>query len=296
MSNKEPVALAREVEIDLIDLIRQAWAYKHLILVVTTCCAIAALAYALVARPIYRAEVVVTEVRDVGMSGLGTLAGQLGGLASLAGVNLSIADGAEREAQAVLRSRRLVEEFVRRNELVPLLLSNSRKSPTIWRAVERFRKKVLMIREDRRNGTIIVAIDWSDPVVAARWANGFVVLANELNRVRALDDATRNIAFLNEQIAKTNVVGVQRVMYQLIETETKTLMLASGRTEYAFTIVDPAVPPELRTSPQRTLIVMGGALLGLLLGGFAAFLRHMATQRQWGTPAQHADAQGHRHA
>ena len=104
-----------------------------------------------------------------------------------------------------------------------------------------------------------------------------MALTNELIRTRALDDATRNIAYLNSHIAQTTVLEVQRVMYKLIENETKTQMLASGRLEYAFTSVDPAVPPELRISPQRTLIVLGGVVLGLVIGCVVAFLHNMAS-------------------
>jgi hypothetical protein len=95
----------------------------------------------------------------------------------------------------------------------------------------------------------VVAIDWTDPATAAQWANGFVALANELLRTRALVESKRNIAYLNDQISKTDVVELRRVLYGLIESETKTLMLANGRPEYAFRVVDPAVPPELKTRP-----------------------------------------------
>jgi len=71
-----------------------------------------------------------------------------------------------------------------------------------------------------------VSIDNGDAVTAARWANGYVALANELVRSRALDDAKRNVAYLNEQIARTNEVELRRIMYNLVEDQTKTLMLA----------------------------------------------------------------------
>jgi LPS O-antigen subunit length determinant protein (WzzB/FepE family) len=60
-------------------------------------------------------------------------------------------------------------------------------------------------------------------------------------------------------------------MYNLIENETKTLMLANARSEYAFTLVDPAVTPEVRIRPRRTLMVLIGLLVGGLLGMVIAF-------------------------
>jgi|OpeIllAssembly_1097287.scaffolds.fasta_scaffold01947_4 uncharacterized protein involved in exopolysaccharide biosynthesis len=230
-----------------------------------------ATAIALTATPIFRAEVVVAEVEEPG--GPLALAGQLGGLASLAGVNLGGLDGGARRAAATLRSRSLAEEFVRKHQLLPELLRGSSKPPTLWLGVERFRRKVLSIREDSRTQLITVGVAWTDPADAARLANSYVSMADELLRARAIEDATRNIEYLNRQIAATTVVEVQRVMYKLVETETKTLMLANARREYAFTVVDPAVPPELRHYPRRTAMVVIGAIAGLLLGIAAVVLR-----------------------
>jgi len=127
--------------------------------------------------------------------------------------------------------------------------------------VERFRKSVVALIDDKIKGTTTITMDWRDPAVAARWANDFVGLANELLRGRAIDESTRNLEFLNQQLAQTNVVEIQQAIYRLIEGETKSLMLAHGRVEYAFTIVDPAVPPEVRVSPRRALMVISGLVI-----------------------------------
>jgi uncharacterized protein involved in exopolysaccharide biosynthesis len=60
-------------------------------------------------------------------------------------------------------------------------------------------------------------------------------------------------------------------MYNLVETETKRLMLANSRSEYAFTVVDPAVVPELKFSPRRARIVVALTVIGGIFGCFVAF-------------------------
>lgn len=248
------------------------WKYKYLVIAIAGVCALLAVYVALTAKEIYRAEVVVVEARDAGATGAASLMSKLGGLASIAGVGLTDADATTRESQAVLQSRRLVEEFIKRNDLVGQILPKGTQASTLWFAVKKFQENILSIREDARKGMTIVSIEWTDPATAAAWANGIVALANELIRTRALDDSKRNIAYLNSEIAHTNVVEVQRVMYGLIESETKTLMLANGRIEYAFTVVDPAVSPELRVSPRRTIIVLTGIVLGFFFGAIIALL------------------------
>ena len=253
---------------------RVLWVYKYTIVLAVSLCAIAAVVLALTMTPLYKAEALVTQVRDGGMNATASsLVSQLGGLASLAGVSLPPASGPGREAQVLLGSRFLVQEFIKRNSLVAELFPDAKRPPTLWSAVKRFRENVIYVREDIRAGTTTISVLWKDPVKAASWANEFVALANELVRVRAMEESKRNIAYLNDQIAHTNIVDLQRVMYNLIENETKTLMLASARTEYAFRIVDPAVTPEIRDRPQRTLMVLIGILVGLFLGIICAFLR-----------------------
>lgn len=258
-------------EIDLAALIRILYGYRMLIAAFIVLFGLGATVLALLATPIYRGEVVVTQVSDPALGGAGGLAGQLGGLASLAGLNMKGGDSNEQRSRAVLQSRMLVEEFIKRGNLLPQLYPDSNEPATLWLGVRKFKTGVLSIKEDTRRGTITVAVNWSDPEKAAQWANGIVALANDILRTRALDEAQRNITYLNEQIAKTSVVGLQQVMYGLIENETKTLMLASGRPEYAFAVVDPGVKPEVRVKPQRTLMVIAGLVLGLFVGAMVAF-------------------------
>jgi uncharacterized protein involved in exopolysaccharide biosynthesis len=259
-------------EMDLATLWRIAWGSKYMITLCAVICGLVAVFFALRATSIYRAEATVAEVRDSDMSTAASLANQFGGLASLAGINLGGGDSGH-NAEAVLQSRHLVEEFIQREGLLPVLNENSSKPLTLWRAVKQFQEGVLKIREDKRNGLTTIAIEWRNPATAANWVNKYVACANELIRTRALNDSTRNIDYLNKQIVKTTSVEVQRVMYDLIESETKTLMLANARTEYAFTIVDPAVTPELRIRPQRTFMVITGTMLGAFMGFVVAYVR-----------------------
>jgi uncharacterized protein involved in exopolysaccharide biosynthesis len=270
--------MEKDIEIDVAPLFWIIWDQKYLVLAFSLLCGAIAVILALRAVPMYRAQVIVTQVRDTGMGPGGSLMGQLGGLASIAGLNLN-SNGQEAERSAVIASRGLVEAFVNRYDLAPLINGNSKFQNPVWFAVERFRKNVLDLHEEKLKDTITITIDWTDPVVAARWANDFVGLANELLRARAIQESTRNIEYLNKQLVQTNVVEIQHAMYALIESETKSLMLANGRVEYAFTIVDPAVPPEVRFSPRRTLMMISGLFIGGFVGSLVAWARKAIRRR-----------------
>ncbi len=267
-------------ELNLAALVRITWEARLLVVTLTAFVAAASIVYALLATKIYTAEIVVTETRDSELGSASGLMSQLGGLASVAGLNLGSSNNQSLQSKAVLQSRYLSEVFVTRYHLQDVFREGEQTPPTLWKAVRQFRTNVFKIREDVRKGTTTVTIEWRDPATAARWANDYIALANELLRKRAIDDATRNIDYLNKQIATTNVVELQKVLYQLVESQTKTLMLASGRAEYAFTVVDPAVPAEQRSKPMRTLIVIFATALGGLFAVLVAIARHVLRVRR----------------
>jgi uncharacterized protein involved in exopolysaccharide biosynthesis len=273
-SSKE-VPAGEDYEFDIVDLCRVAWAYKRLVAATTIVGILIALVLALTTPFTYRADITVTLAEDTsGLGGGGQgIGSQLGGLASVAGLNIGT-EGPDREHQAVLESRHLIEEFVKKNGILPLLQGKAPEPPKLWIGVEIFKRGSLEIHNDKLKGTTTISIYWTDPALAASWANGFVALGNDLVRTKAREDAQRNVDYLNEQVAKTSSVELRRVLYNLIESQTKTLMLANARVEYAFTVVDPAVVPAVRVSPKRTLMVASGFLVGLVVGVLTAWIRN----------------------
>jgi len=271
--------------VNVVTVLQVAWRYRLLIGVTALLVVLAGLYLALTTRPVYRAEVVVTQVTNDHNGEPGALTGSLGGLASFVGLNNPA--GASQEAEAVLNSRYLTQLFIGQHNLVKEILGNTPRQ-SLWLAVDRFRTKVLSITELKEKGTTTVALQWTNPQLVAEWANDYVALANELLRTRALDDSSRAIGYLKVEIQKTDSVEVQRALYNLIESETKTNMLANTRKEYAFTVVDPAVIPEQRVWPKRTLIVVSAGVLGGLLGLFIAL--GLNTWRRYGSAIAAQDA------
>jgi uncharacterized protein involved in exopolysaccharide biosynthesis len=267
-------------EMDLIAFMSMVWRHR---LVVGMTCAVSillAIAYLYIATPMFRAEVVLIPPHDDSMSGNGSSMGdKLGGLASLAGLNLGQESASELTADAVLDSRELVEEFVRRNDLVPVLLKKV-KRPTLWKAVNFFKLNLLKIRKDQVKGTTKVTVEWTDPATAAKWANGLIALCNETMRMRAQTDSSRNIEYLNRQLTGTTDVDLRKNVYDIIENEMRTLMLANGRVEYAFRVIDPGVPPEVKSRPQAILVLLIGFGLGLAIGCTTVFVRERLAERR----------------
>lgn len=216
--------------------------------------------------------------------GLSALVGQLGPLASLAGIQ-GLGGSQKFEPIAVLESRSLTERYVEANQLLPVLfaknwdasrrkwnVSDPEKVPTLWKAYEKFRKDIRRVTQDAKTGLVSVSVTWTDPAVAADWANGMVSLTNDSLRRRALQESDRNIAYLTEQARTTGLLEVRNALTALIEQEMKRAMITRGTNEYAFRVIDPAAPPGEPSSPGFALAIAAGLLAGLGLALLAVYV------------------------
>jgi uncharacterized protein involved in exopolysaccharide biosynthesis len=270
-----------EDDIDLLELGRVAWAHKRLVFGTTAVVTILAVIYALSVTPVYRAQIVFTEVRSEGRSGgASSLLGEFGGLAGLAGINLDgLTGNSHRNGRVLIESRTFAEEFISRHNLLPVIFADDwneaaakwnpdlEQEPTLWQGAIALRQ-AYQLDLDRETGLLTLTVEWTDAERAAQFANNMVALANQIARERDIASAERSVAYLNDQIADTNVVELRRVLYNLLESEQKTLMLANAREEYVFRVVDPALEPIRRAKPNRRLIAVLGLVTGFGLGLF----------------------------
>jgi len=282
-------------EIDLRELFRVLWAGKWLISGITFVAAVISLVVALMLPNIYRAEALLAPNQNEGAGGLGALAAQYGGLASLAGIDLGAAK-TDKTALGleVLRSRKFISDFVRRHDLlVPLVAARGWDAVTgeleidpqaydvagkKWvRTVgppkqvipsdqEAFEilSSIFSVSQDKKSGFVTVAVEHYSPTVAKQWVDWLVEDINSAIMSQDVAEAEQAIEYLNKQIASTSLAELQNVFFRLIEEQTKTVMLAKISNEYLLKTLDPAVVPEKKDKPKRALI----AVLGTLLGGF----------------------------
>jgi uncharacterized protein involved in exopolysaccharide biosynthesis len=274
-------------ELSLKETAEVLWSRRWLITCLTLSFAVMAVCIALILPVKYETSVKLAPATDDGsgkLGGAGALLSQFGGLAALGGFNIGGA-GKGAEAVAVLQSAALTEAFIRENKLLPILFSDewddTRQSwksadpddqPTLWKAEKKFSKKIRSVSEEKKTGILTLTITWKDPAQAANWANELVKRTNLYLRARAIEQSKKNLDYLNDQLAKTNVVELQKAIYGLTESEIKKIMIANGSDGYAFRIIDPARPPEERSSPKRAQIALAGTFVGLILGVILALM------------------------
>jgi uncharacterized protein involved in exopolysaccharide biosynthesis len=176
----------------------------------------------------------------------------------------------------MLQSQVLAREFIQDYKLLPLLFAADwdarrqnwgRRTRTLNEAVEYFDHHVRTVIEDRRTGLVTMRITWRDPAVAASWANELVRRANDRLRQRAVARAQGAIEYLRREARNADAVEIQQTLYRLMEEQYKTLLLANVSNDYAFSLIDPAVPadPDQYAFPRKGLFTFGGLFFGVVL-------------------------------
>ena len=307
MQNDTQAPQPYDDEIDLRELFSVLWAGKILIVAITAVFALVSVGYALSLANQYKASAVVSPAQSGGSS-LGAMAGQLGGLASLAGINIGSGESNEtQEAMEIMQSWGFMEEFIQTHDLqVPIYAaigwdkgSNSLKldsdlydatlkhwlieddesgenrAPSSWELYEEFRERVA-VSQDKKSGLINISVEYYSPQIAKQWVDLFIITINDYMRARKLEQVNRNIEYLTAQIDKTAIADMREVFYQLVEEQTKSKMLAEASPEYAFVTVSRAMVPEQKSQPKRALVCILGTLLGGMLSVLWVLFRRYA--------------------
>ena len=312
MSDVQPLAPYSDDEIDLRELFLVLWEGKALITIVTGLAAIVSVVVALAMPNIYQSTAILAPKSDGGAAGLSRLASQYGGLASLAGINLGGVggDGMTKSAIALekMKSLSFFKQQLYEDLLVDLMAVESwdpstrqlmyddeiydsasskwlREVDPPWQAQPSDQEahkaflNLVSISEDKQTGLISVSVEHESPDTAKQWVELMVGRVSEDLRSKDIREAEESIKFLEAQREKTSLVSLDEVFAQLIEEQTKTIMLANVSKDYVFDVIDPPVAPELKSKPSRALICVLGTLLGGMLGVVVVLIRHYGKQQ-----------------
>ena len=318
MSTKSPEVLenaeAFDNEIHLRDLFTVLWKGKLLIMLITGFTAVCAVVIALWLPNIYERKALLAPKDESGSGGLASLAQQYGGLASLAGIN--IGGGGGESSKSMMAQQKIQSlDFFKRHLYEKIMLDlmavdhweatsgelvydpdvfdvknqtwvrdvsyPQQIKPSAQEAYKDF-LELLTISEDEKTSLVTITIKHESPVVAQAWVALIIEAITEELRGTDVEEAQGSIEFLEQQRAQTSLVSLDEVFAQLIEEQTKTIMLANVSKDYVFTVIDPAVVPELESYPKRAVICILGALFGGMLGACLVLVRRYAFDKAIG--------------
>lgn len=288
--------------LDLRKIVATLWSRRWLLAAGFFLGAVAGVIVVLVSTPIYRGAAVLAPVRINQIDGLGGALGQLGGLASVVGLDLQGGGADTEEALAVLRSREFSERFIGERGLLPRFYPDDwdaankqwkvppDRQPTLGQAFKYFNKSIRNVTQDRKTGLVTLSIDWENRNEAAAWANEIVNRVNAEMRGRAIANANASVTYLEKELETTTTVATREAISRLMEAQIKQRMVANVTQEYAFRIVDRAMPaePEDVVRPRKIRWTAGFAMGGFALAAFwiliSSSLRGATEPRMRATP------------
>lgn len=289
-------------EINLRELFCTLWKGKWFMLAITAASAAISVAVALWLPNEYKAEAVLTPASASSTSSLSRLAGQFGGLAALAGVDLGGQSDGDKTvvAMELMKSWGFQEQFIRDNQLEVavyaakgwsraanrLVLDPDIYDPTgkKWTRNVRFGdgkaaepngfelyqelSKRISISQDKKTNLIRLSVEYYSPYMAKEWVDKLIVAVNRNLQERDRAEAKKSIEYLEDKMSQTGLTEMKSVFSRLIEEQTKNLMLADVSDEYVLKTLSAAKVPLEKSKPKRALICVLGVVGGLFFSVF----------------------------
>ena len=295
-------------EIDLGELWRAVWAGKFTIIAISFIFAVASIFFALSKPNVYKASAILAPASSEGGAvGLAALAGQFGGLASMQGINLG-GGGSDKTALAleIIKSRSFIENYIAKHDLlIPIMAGENwdmatdtlildselydsvnskwirevnapkKTIPSSWEAYKEL-SELLSVSKDKTTSMVTIGIEYFSPIMAQQWLTWLISDVNDFMRDQDQKEAQDSIDYLTLQLESIQVTTMETVFYQLIEEQTKNMMLTKVKAEYVLKTIDPPQVPDEKEGPKRALIVVLGTMLGGMLSVLIVLIRYFS--------------------
>ena len=282
-------AMPDDDEINLLDLLIVLAKHKAMILKVTLGAALLAVGVTLLMSNVYTGTARILPPQQA-QSSASALLGQLGGLAGLAGGAMGIKNPADIYL-AMLKSRTLMGKIANRFGLQQIY--EAKTLTDTLKALDR--NSIFTAGKD---GVITVEVSDLDPKRAADMANAFVEELAKLMQNFALTDASQKRIFFDQQMKQaqdkltnaeihldktpnTNLqymdavrnVKYQEAVWEILAKQFEMSKLDEAKDFPLIQGLDQATPPENKSKPKRSMIVILATLLAFFLAVLLAFVR-----------------------
>jgi uncharacterized protein involved in exopolysaccharide biosynthesis len=276
----------REDEIDLgiyFAILRKVW-WK--VALFSLGVGILTLLYMFTKPNIYQATAVITPTTDERKQNPA-----LGALASF-GVSIGGPSSIE-DLETVFKSNDLTVRVFRKYNLWPIVLADKfdpatgkvkpawtdrlfgnekgPKPPGDWDAI-RVAKDLLRVSLNKKAGTVSVSFESPSAEGTANIVKYFLDEGKSRLQEEALDRATKNKKFIEEQIGKTVDALNRDRLYSLLGQEVEREMMARNREQFGFRVIDSPRVPDRKFKPKRSQSAILAMVLSFFVGcGYFVF-------------------------
>ncbi len=237
----------------------------------------AAVCYALLATPMYRAQAILAAPRERPPNPASTALASFAGLgAEIAGsLGFSIGSNDVHRLETLLNSHRLLNRVVQKHGLLQILFDEDWNSidrtwttsdpediPNVWDAHEAL-GKIYSAKVDPKSSEILVSLEAKKAETATSMLNAIV---EELATMVQEDEITRiqqNTEFINKQLASATDPFIVAKLQSLLSEQVERAMMAQNTNEFAYELVDPPAASDIKVRPRRKLIVASSFVFSL---------------------------------
>lgn len=285
-------------QISLIELVKELWKKKLIILLFSIFCGVTSGGASMFFPDVYESKVLLS-TSNSSSSGSAALGGQLGSLASLAGVSLGGGEGDKVSlAMELLYSRAFLVELIEKYNLaVPFFAvldwneeenkfvydldsfdpssgnwTDAKSTPSSLDIYDKILKSHLKIEKKADGGFVTLSIKHVSPHVAKKTVDAIVFEINDKIRKMDIDSASKSVVYLERAIQETQIDDMRKVLFKLMEKEFQKKMLAEIQVDYVFQTIDPAIEAPYPKWPKRILIVFVSFILGFVLSCSAVLI------------------------
>lgn len=289
-------------DIDLSEVFNVLWDKIFYVGAITSIFSLVSIIVALMMPNIYQSKATLMAVEQSGMSGM---VGKYSGMASLAGISLE-SKSSSKDQEAIARIKSF--EFFSNNFLPNIKLENlmavkkwtqasntltydtsdfnseSRqwvrkakpprsKIPTSQEAFEEF-IEIMSVSKDKKTLLVTLSVKHKSPFIAQQWVEILIDQIDQVMRDQDRRTATKSIEYLNSIAPTVNYEDIKKALSALQQEQMKRLMMVEANDNYIFKVLDSPIAPELKSQPKRSLIVILGTILGMMLSALGVLVFH----------------------
>ena len=265
MNDQEKIG---SIEFSLVDVFRAFKSYIQYFYILIPIGFIFSFIISIYLTPLYSSDILVSDNTDSNE----TSSSAIGGLASLAGIQLPQANNKSLSTLATLNSKTFLKAFIKEYDLKPKIFKDlwlektnswSGEEPSDLGAVGEL-KKLIEIKKVE-GGLVRIIVSTYDPEFSLFIANKIVFFINDYMRKSAIEESENLIKFLEKEAVKSSLSDVKLRIFALIQENIAEKSLANVRQEFIYKVIDKAYLSDYPSFPNKLQIRLSGIILGFLL-------------------------------
>ena len=115
-------------------------------------------------------------------------------------------------------------------------------------------------------------VEHKSPFIAQQWVEIMINQIDQVMRDQDRQTATKSIEYLNSLAPTVINEDIKKALSALQQEQMKRLMMVEANDNYVFKVLDSPIAAELKSKPRRSLIVIWGTILGIVLSALGVLV------------------------